>query len=597
MALSYTTTDGTLYIPSAPAKWDVAPSTSGTSTTGVVVLVGEASDGPSYLDEDVTSTSVYGPSQKADVVAKFGSGRLVDAYLLACAPSKDPQVKGSPTQIVLIKTNQGTKASTTLTGGYAKLDAKSAGKNGNLISVTVATSSGSSTITIARKNDNISEQFVVGGSVAMLVSSGATVPTMTIGATSITGYSNGVSAWTAGLSDFKTLGDLAAFITSKGWSATVTPVYSQLSPFVLDEVSGADVSGGGFSVKKDAFDFMQAIATSRLVSVDSTIFPNTGLPASQTITFLNGGALGHTYDSNVIAALDQAARLRANFIVTLFSQDATTATTGDIAIGATDSSSTYTIAGVNAALSTHLSYCSQFKQRKPRQGFPSVSDTYANAKAKAQQMGSARMALSYLDTLQPNASGTLTWFQPWACAVVAAAMQASAGYRPIFNKALNVYGSRAPKSDFVVENQDALEDAIRNGLLILAPRMSDGVMSFVSDQTTYGYDNNFVYNSIQAVYTADTIAMTVSDKMEKAFIGQNFADVSAAIALSYLKSILSELYRLKLMVSSDDAPGGYKNASVQISPPAMLVSAEIKPGTGVYFIPIRFLLTQPTQSA
>jgi hypothetical protein len=594
MALSFVDTDGTLYIPSAPAKWDVAPSASGTSTTGVVVLVGEADGGPAFSDEDVTKTSAFGPNQRAQVIAKYGSGRLVDAFLMTTAPSKDAQVKGAPQTIYMVKTNHGVLANVTLATAYGKLNAKRAGTDGNLIQVKTSTLvAGALTVTVSRKSDNISESWLIGGKVALTLTNAA--GTVTIAPTTRILTSTGAATnLNITLSQYKTLNDLAAFIgTITGWTAVVGAGFGQLSPAAaLDAVTTLSVVGGG-QIKKDAYDFINALNSSRLVSVDAVTFPTVGLPVASQNVFLSGGTKGGTTDQNVVDALVQAQRIRANFVVTLFSQDAT----ADITAGLTESVSTYTILGVNANLGSHIALCRQFKQRKPRQGFMSVRDTYVNAKTTAMAQASHAVSMCFLEVLVPNQFGTATWFHPWAGAVTAAAMQAAAGYKTIFNKVLNVQGVRAPLNDFMVEDPAALEDAIQNGLLIMAPRDADQAMNFVSDQTTYGFDNNFVLNSIQAVYAADTLSQTVAMKMEIAFKGQNIADVSAGVAMSYLKAVLADCKRQKLIAASDDAATGYKNLKIDIQPPAMLVSGEAKLATGLYFIPIKFLLTQPTQTA
>jgi hypothetical protein len=119
----------------------------------------------------------------------------------------------------------------------------------------------------------------------------------------------------------------------------------------------------------------------------------------------------------------------------------------------------------------------------------------------------------------------------------------------------------------------------------------------VSDQTTYGKDGNFVYNSIQMVYAADTVALTTAMRMENAFVGQSLSDVSAALALSYLQGIMSDFLRLKLIAPSSDAPLGFRNAKIVIDGPAMRVSAEVKIAGSIYFIPISFYVTQITQTA
>jgi hypothetical protein len=85
--------------------------------------------------------------------------------------------------------------------------------------------------------------------------------------------------------------------------------------------------------------------------------------------------------------------------------------------------------------------------------------------------------------------------------------------------------------------------------------------------------------------------------MEGAFVGQSVADISAAIALSFLEGIMADFLRLKLIAPSDDAPKGFKNAVIQVSGTAMIVSVEIKLAGAIYFIPISFLVSPVSQRA
>jgi hypothetical protein len=85
--------------------------------------------------------------------------------------------------------------------------------------------------------------------------------------------------------------------------------------------------------------------------------------------------------------------------------------------------------------------------------------------------------------------------------------------------------------------------------------------------------------------------------MERAFVGQSVADVSAAVAVSYLDTIMADFLRLKLIAPSSDAPLGYKNAKVVIEGSVMRVSVEVKIAGSIYFIPIAFYVTEITQSA
>jgi hypothetical protein len=60
---------------------------------------------------------------------------------------------------------------------------------------------------------------------------------------------------------------------------------------------------------------------------------------------------------------------------------------------------------------------------------------------------------------------------------------------------------------------------------------------------------------------------------------------------------MADFLRLKLIAVSDDAPKGFKNASIKISGTTMVVNVEIKLAGAIYFIPINFLVSQVTQAA
>jgi hypothetical protein len=61
--------------------------------------------------------------------------------------------------------------------------------------------------------------------------------------------------------------------------------------------------------------------------------------------------------------------------------------------------------------------------------------------------------------------------------------------------------------------------------------------------------------------------------------------------------VFAELFRLKWISASSDAPAGFKNAKVNIRAPAMMITAEAKPSTGIYFVPIKILLSETTSTA
>jgi hypothetical protein len=106
-----------------------------------------------------------------------------------------------------------------------------------------------------------------------------------------------------------------------------------------------------------------------------------------------------------------------------------------------------------------------------------------------------------------------------------------------------------------------------------------------------------VYNSLQAVYAADVLALDLADSMQTAFVGQSLADVDRATVLAFLASKMQIYRQLKLIASSDDAPLGYKNEDVKINGPIVDVKVEIKLATTIFFIPISLEISQVQQSA
>jgi hypothetical protein len=195
---------------------------------------------------------------------------------------------------------------------------------------------------------------------------------------------------------------------------------------------------------------------------------------------------------------------------------------------------------------------------------------------------------------QINSVGVNTSFLPWYTACIAAGMQAGGFYKAIVNKVANIISFSDP-SGFDSGSPGDVEDALSSGLLFLANNSAGP--SWVSDQTTYGIDSTFVYNSIQAVYAADIIGLDLAQSFQTAFVGKSIADVSAATALTYLSQKMAQYRQLKLIGSSTDAPLGFKNPKVSISAPTMSVAVEIKLATAIYFIPISISISAIQQSA
>lgn len=457
------------------------------------------------------------------------------------------------------------------------------------------------TLNESRQVDNLTNDVTAGGAVALKLGYTGTTAVATVSSTSISIVTTGglsAGTLTVSLTDFPSISDLAAYINSfAGFTAAPgTAVLGSQPSTSLDQgVFGCCATFSGVTpgrIKQDAYKFFTSLRDGGLLT-ELAEQATSGLPAPTAgISFLTGGAKGSTTNADITAALNALKLVRGNFLVPLFSRDAA----DDIADGQTDPSSTYTIAAVHAASRSHVLQMSTFKKGRNRQAFLSMRADIDTVQTAAANLASARCSLAFQDVRDLNTSGNVAQFQPWMNACKAAGMQAAGFYRAIFNKGINISGALQAAGDFNDQDDDAVEAALDAGLLIVR-RPEDGGFKYVSDQTTYGKDDSFFYNSIQAVYAGDVIALTTSKLMEQAFVGQALADISASLALSTLEGIMDNLRRLKLIAFSDDAPKGFKNAVIRISGPAMVVSVEVKATTALYFIPITFQVSQIQQSA
>lgn len=831
MAITFQTEDALLVIPGAYAKYTVQQNNSGLSTTGVLALIGEATKGPHFSLEENLQENFFGADQLGDVVAKYGSGPLVDAFRASVVPSLDPDITTSPSGYILIKTNDSDKASSNLTATdlstYGTLYDKSYGELGNLIyytataetsevkpttglftflfaqngytitlranggvaqsvsitslmtpasfastvdgltgidgtggadrslltapdigelvtvgvsgnDVTITNGSGTWTNTpsvgdtlyipsgsafegagnenrgsyvvtsattsvigatkliddagvvgtltppiavastaivaatdiqawapvaitltgstvidgigktleinevtvggltslaydlsttpvdwisktgapailestseysvslnVNRQFDNIQEELVAGGQVALELGYTGTTATVTVTSTTLsTSRTGGTGAdLTINLSQFPTLNDLASYINAQtGYQARVgSSAVGQLPPSTLDKVSaqGICTTFGNYTglVKNDAYKFGKVVnENSVLVQLGNpAAAASKGLPVVvSNNTYLSGGTLGATTSTGFQDAVDALESVKCNFVVPLFSRDASE----DIVDGLTDSGSSYTIDGVHAAIKTHCQKMSTLKKRRNRQGFVSRKDTFTNDKDSANNVAFFRVNHTFQD-VRALSSGGVAQFQPWMNSAFAAAMQAAGFYKPMFNKVLNINGAIQAAGDFKYDNDSHLEDALLNGLLTIK-RREDGAFVYVADNTTYTTDSNFVFNSIQAIYLADTASLTAAERAERAFVGKSVAEISASLVATFFKGIMQDFMRLRIIAPSDDAPAGFKNLVIRIQGNVILVSATLKLATGIYFVPISFLIEPVSQTA
>lgn len=456
---------------------------------------------------------------------------------------------------------------------------------------------------INRQYDNVSETLSsVGGQFGMYICYLGTTCTLTITSTALTTTRVGGSGSDLSilLADYPTISDLAVWINNQtGYRCIVaTAAVGQLPSTALDRVTALPIATSWNSlstgmtpngrVKLDAYRFYNALVQgSTLVQLGTTTVAraDAGLPAAATLTYLSGGTKAGTTQAVFQSAIDALEGVRGNFLIPLVSRDAAGY---DITDGLTESSSTYLIDSVNAYAKTHCLKMSTLKKARNRQAFCSKRGTFVAAQTAAQNLATFRCSLTFQDFNRVGSNG-LYQFQPWMGACLAAGMQAAGFYRGILRKQINCSGVVQAAGDFKDANDDNMETALLAGLLpAKIPPENSGIV-WASDQTTYGKDSNFVYNSIQAVYAADTIALTCAQRFDRLFVGMSVADISVGLALSALDSMMGDLKGLKLIAASDDAPKGYKNAKVKVLGSVLLVSAEVKLAGMIYFVPINFL--------
>ena len=699
-------------IPGAYVETTVKSTPVGITSTGDIVIVGEAAGGADYTQE-VLKDNFYTPTQLDRVKSKYLRGPIVDAMAALVSPSNDTDIQGSVGKVYIVKTNSGAKAQATVAGDagdYGTLSDKNYGVDGNKYYyqvtqvesevgpsvqgtdltigdgsifdglsfsfrgngdvVTVVTlsatmgdhdtiselaaeidaqlpagfscveASGSDALvfssdadaganedgfgksfelidstpgdlivlgvsaslvvssqepeielTVKRQDTNTNEAYSVKAEVALSVGYVGTSATLSIsGGTLTTTVVDGAGAnLSIELSEYPTMSNLATFINSQaGYSATSVASSNNLSPLRLDEVSSVGIaSTGAFEagrIKKAAYNF--ALKISESSSVDFDFILSQGLPSDMTgASFLSGGSKGATSAADIVGSIPALEGIKVNFVLPLFSRDAV----DDIADGLTDSASTYTIDAVNFAVKSHVLAMSTVKLKRNRIAMLSKWGSYADIKSHAQTIASFRATLCFQKTSQVDSVGDVVEYSPWHTAAIACGMQSAGFYKSLTNKFANIISYKDP-SGFDSGNPGDVEDAIDAGTFFLQAETAGN--KWVVDQTTYGFDSNFVYNSLQAVYMSDVLAIQLAESLERFAVGKSLADINAASMSGHIAKKMDEYRKLKIIGASDDAPLGYKNVKININGPIAEVKLECKLATAILFIPIQLELSQ-----
>ncbi len=392
------------------------------------------------------------------------------------------------------------------------------------------------------------------------------------------------------LSKIATIGQLVSRINQNtGYKAAVGSVAAgQQSPYNLDQMTfsiDSNLDNMPGRVKNDLWSLVQSdkgVKGSVLIVYVPTA--TAGLPEDQAPMYLSGGDKGSSTGLQFSKAIDALQAVRCNFVVPLVSQDAS----ADISIGDTEADSTYMVDAINQACKAHVLAMSTAKVKRHRVTCVSKRGTFAQAKASAQSMASFRVFHPFEDVNDVSAStGQIETFQPWMGAVKAAGMQAAASYQGIFGpkKVINISAANQAAGDFDGENNTDVEDALLAGLAPII-KQENGTLCWASDQMTYSLDNSEIYNSLQAVYIADLMALSLADSIKKAFIGDSVADVTVGAVESFVKAKMAEFKGLKWIVGTNLFPAGWKSISIDITGSVLTISVCAIEATTVKFAPI-----------
>ena len=257
----------------------------------------------------------------------------------------------------------------------------------------------------------VSNTVTAGGEIVMNIGCSSANATVSITDVSAAFAISGVTQFTVAFSSFKTNADFAAFVSSKaGFSAAVTLAqFAYRSPTELDTgVFGISAANGFMpaQIKRDAYDWFTTVNGSGMISIAAEA--PAGLPEATSSTFLSGGAKGGTAGADVVAAIDACQDLTTNFVLPLFAVDASV----DLVNGDTESTSTYTIAAINAYTKSHVLLMSQLEQRMNRVAIVAVQGIYSVCKNMASTMASARVGVTFQQVKNVNVSGVIQTFQP-----------------------------------------------------------------------------------------------------------------------------------------------------------------------------------------
>lgn len=587
-------------------------------------LVGEAAKGAPGSVDGILS---WDAARLDALIAYYGSGPLVDSAVAAVRPAKAGQGVGGAGRILTFKTNASVQASATLlqsASAYASIKGAAWGKGDNFYSVVVAAGSSGSQKqisvtqlggTVESLGENLSQnvlsiQYTGNGTAASVTIAGLTRAALTL-TTSLTGQSDGSLNLSVPLLG-KTVKQLVDYINAQpGYAASVsTASLSSKASNELDPVSAVNILVA-LQLKRIQTEIIALLNTSARITATEPSQPLGSVPSNQTLA-LAGGAQGASTNSNFSTGFSNSLSEDYNAVLACVSRDASE-DIADADLGFTDASSTYTIAAVLAAESSHLILRGDTQNHKEAQGFGGVrKSTKAAAYSSVNTIADYNMQVAIQDVVFSNAQGDLQVGQPHIFAAMCAGIRLGTDIgEPLTHKFLNVLqvghflnpntllatGDFNPGVDY--------NDAIDNGVLF--SEKSGNGNRIVVDNTTYGVDDSFVFNRGSVIEASYFVFKTLRDTVDQIFIGKKVSNGAAKSIKNAVRNKLRELNAPEVNIitssrsedPSEDAPEGFVEASFVVTIQGNTARVQVKfcPVQGLDFVFFDYTLGDIQQSA
>lgn len=482
----------------------------------------------------------------AEAVATLKGGELMEAVRLAFNPGGGL----NPQRLFAMRVNSAVQGSINLLDGSSNtmitLKSLDYGLYVNQIKVKLETgTSFGKKLTVSFKTDpdevfddirrqSFTIQYTAGACTMTIVNnSGAKTLTTSVGGLSIT------------LSDYPTIGDLAAYINDQT-NFTCTPIAGEedRSPLELDAISAQDINTAPYiaqSTFQAIIDTVNA-GSSRLSAIAANAANDRVIPANLALSYLTGGSDGSYTATEWTAAL---LALEAE----------------DVQFVATPSSD----ASVHAAVKTHCEAMSAVTGRKERQflvGAPYKTGTksteISSAISAAQTLNSKNGLYAFNGGTQRDVNGVIqNYGGSYAACMLMGAKCALAINQPLTFKDLNFIELEWKLSD------SDLENLLKNGVAAInyAP---NGIPRLVRQFNTY-QTNDLKYNEFSVVTEMYFASRDLRQYLEDRFVGQPGTAITGGVLKGAVEARLATYTDLGIFITNPETGLSWFNVQITLS--------------------------------